>query len=212
MQRHVRYIDLAGQKFGALTVVFEGAKDHRGRVTWHCSCDCGETRAVLGANLRNGNTKSCGCLSVLKSAARLTTHGHGRTPEIKCFHAMWQRCTNPKDAAYPRYKDFAPPPDWRDFLVFLNEVGSRPSAGHSLDRINNDKPYGPGNCRWATAAQQNRNRKSNINVSLGGQDMCLADACEETGISYQPVLKKWHQTGDMRAASQGKFDTSKQEK
>lgn len=91
-----------------------------------------------------------------------------RSPEYTAFYGMWNRCTNPKYPKYEAYKLRRPPDSWRDFKVFLAEVGQRPSPKHSLDRIDNKAPYGPGNVRWATSVQQNSNKENNRRLTYKG--------------------------------------------
>lgn len=128
------------------------------------------------------------------------------SPEYRIWHDMWRRCTNPKNNGYERYKCRTPPEVWRDFSVFYAELGPRPSQGHSLDRIDNSKPYGPGNCRWATQVAQCRNKVNNVMVIHAGEKKCLKAACEDAGISYSKIRQRWQKTHDARLSSDGLFD------
>lgn len=99
---------------------------------------------------------------------------------------MWARCTNPKNDSYADYgaKGITVCDRWLKFENFIADMGKRPSAGYSIDRENNAKGYTPGNCRWATAVQQNRNRPSvNVNLTLGGKTQCVAAWAKELGVS-----------------------------
>jgi hypothetical protein len=113
---------------------------------WECLCDCG-TQKVIGSNaLRTGYTQSCGCLKREATAARNTTHGLSNTPTYQSWCNMVRRCTHVND---PRY------PDWGGRA----DMGEKP-PGLTLDRLDNDGSYEPGNCRWATRKQQQANRRN----------------------------------------------------
>jgi hypothetical protein len=130
-----------------------------------CRCDCGTERSVLARKLRGEESKSCGCVRLAKNTARLTKHGHCtkalQSPTHLSWTAMINRCDNPKNASYPRYggRGIGVAYAWRTFDAFLADMGERP-PGTSLDRIDSDGDYEPGNCRWATAKQQAANRSS----------------------------------------------------
>jgi len=97
---------------------------------------------------------------------------------------MRQRCTNPNDASYPNYggRGIFVCERWLDFENFLADMGERPE-GMSLDRVDNDGPYSPANCRWATRTEQSRNTRRNRYVEVKGKRMLLADAARLLGIS-----------------------------
>jgi hypothetical protein len=150
--------DLSGQRFGRWTAVALESVES-GRVTrWVCVCDCGEFDAVQSGNLKSGHSTSCGCYS----SERATTHGKCWTPEYLSWGGMIQRCGNPKATGYEFYggRGIRVCPRWREsFPNFLADMGPRPSVACSIDRIDVDGNYEPGNCRWATKSEQNSNRR-----------------------------------------------------
>ncbi len=149
--------DLVGRKFGRLTVGSLAERDGPGNASWNCNCDCGNTVTVRSNQLVTGKTASCGCL---RDELRIK-HGLCLSRTYNSWCAMIQRCTNPRAPSYPRYggRGIKICDRWRDsFESFLADMGERP-ARMTLDRYpNNDGNYEPGNCRWATRADQNRNR------------------------------------------------------
>lgn len=198
--------DLSGVAFGRLVVQTQVHPGKRGK--WACKCRCGSIHSAARGPLVSGSTRSCGCLQKESIAARNKVHGHHGSREYEAWSAMWDRCTNTQHKAYQRYSDKVPPPEWRDFRVFYLELGPRPGAGYSLDRVKNHLPYGPGNCKWSTSTEQNRNRRSNVLVSFQGRTMSMAEACELSGLSYSLVMgRRSKRSGKtMLQASDGKFD------
>jgi len=151
------FIDLTGRTFTRLTVLGIGDKTP-GRLKWECRCSCGDIRLVPTNKLKSGHTRSCGCWKNDMFLARFTTHGRSKTPEYRSYCHAKERCTNPKSADWHRYGGRGIEFRFDSFEAFLAEVGIRPTPSHSIDRINNDGHYEPGNVRWATARQQARNR------------------------------------------------------
>ena len=156
------FVDLTGQKFGRLTVLQCAGRDNVGRALWQCRCQCdGRVVIVASYSLRSGNSRSCGCLM------REVNSTHGLT-----YHELYptwlgikQRCENPNNTRYSYYggSGISIYPPWRDsFPLFLNyvleHIGERPE-GMTIDRIDNDGNYEPGNLRWATQEQQNWNQR-----------------------------------------------------
>lgn len=153
--------DMMGQRFARLVVVGRLAS-RGGSSRWLCRCDCGEERAVAGSNLRNGNSKSCGCLRVDKAKAN-RTHGMAKTLPHKCWVSIKQRCFNPANPSYRNYggRGITMCDEWAaSFEAFYAYVGDCPGPGLSLDRINNDGNYEPGNVRWANGSTQMLNRRA----------------------------------------------------
>ena len=158
-------VDITGKRFGDWTVLaIRPERKRRGRrvvaVLWLCRCDCGTERIVWGTNLRLGRSASCGC----RVAKRNTKHGHARkgkvTSAYKCWVRMLQRCFNPNGTHYPNYgaRGIKPCERWLKFENFYADMGD-PPPGLSIDRINVNGDYEPGNCRWTTPAEQARNRR-----------------------------------------------------
>lgn len=152
-----------GKKFGKLIVEAKAQPSDRGRERWLCKCDCGKSLIIHGGNLTSGNTKSCGC-NMRKSVGEANaTHGISRVrcSEYTAWAGMKSRCLTTSHADYKNYgaRGITVCERWLTFENFLLDMGQRPSSRHSLDRINNDGNYEPSNCRWATARQQNNNRR-----------------------------------------------------
>lgn len=136
-----------------------------------CICDCGQRVVVSRDHLRSGHTKSCGCSLKEFVGAAKTTHGKSKTAEYFVWSNMVQRCTNPKKERYPRYggRGIKVCERWNVFVNFIADMGPRPSLQHSIDRIDNDGNYEPGNCRWATRKQQQSNNSRTRMVSAFGE-------------------------------------------
>jgi hypothetical protein len=160
-------IDLTGQRFGRLLVQAREGRDAVGRALWRGHCDCGQVRRVLGANLRSGRTRSCGCFRREMPIAYHTTHGLLRgghpTPEYQALRAARLRCTNPADKDFANYggrgieyRLLSDPGEAIAALVAA--IGLRP-PGMSIDRIDNEGHYEIGNLRWATRTQQRHNQR-----------------------------------------------------
>ncbi len=155
-----------GNRYGRLVVIRDSLLRVSKRIIWTCICACGEKTNVSGSHLRNGNTKSCGCLQ--KEIAAITgkqnrTHGKYGTRTYESWHAMKRRCSpSATGEIRQRYFDrgIRVSSQWGNFEKFLEDMGERPE-GLTLDRIDNDGNYEPSNCRWATPSQQSQNQRSN---------------------------------------------------
>lgn len=193
-----RFINLAGQTFGRLTVLSYAAGGRNGK--WKCRCECGGSAVVATGALRNGHTKSCGCWKREQTSIRKRVHGGcaggKREIEFKTWCQIRRRCLRPAHPAYPSYggRGICICDRWlkgeggrSGYECFRLDMGARPSVNHSIDRIDNDGNYEPGNCRWAIKKLQARNRRSNRIVEVGGKEMSLAAACDLLGANYALV-------------------------
>lgn len=167
----MRKIDMTGQRIGHLKVIAESPERYISQngkeVVWICRCDCGKTTEVRGSELRKGHTKSCGCFKGDYCRKANTTHG-GRYERLhSIWNSMKQRCRNPNDQKYKDYggRGIEVCDEWADdygiFRAWAYENGYVPDRGHdcSIDRIDNDGNYEPGNCRWTTAKVQANNQR-----------------------------------------------------
>jgi len=185
-------IDLTGKRFGRLLVIRRA--DATGRPTWLCQCDCGRSHQVKSNVLISGDSTSCGCFKREQFTAtqRRTTHGCRYTTEYKIWDGIKQRCLNSNDKAYPMYggRGITICERWlQSFDNFLSDIGPRPDADHTIDRIDNDGPYSPDNCRWATWHEQNNNQRSNRLLEYNGRTLTMAQWARVLGINYKTF--KW---------------------
>lgn len=161
-----------GLRFNRLLVV--GVRRRNGTNVLECKCDCGNTSIQELGNIRR--VMSCGCF-------RDEGWRHGdckrseKAPEYAIWVSMIQRCTNKRCAAYKLYgaRGITVARRWYDYRNFIADVGERPSEDLSLERIDNDKGYEPGNVRWATTHDQNRNRRGNWKITYRDEIRCIVD-------------------------------------
>ena len=160
MQGGKNFIDLSGRTFGRLTALYR--VDGPGAVRWACQCSCGNTKTVLSASLRNGLTKSCGCLRKELMAASHTKHNGCGEALYGVLNMMHQRCENPKNKDFRYYggRGISVCPAWKEYAVFRDWAKKNGYApGLTIDRINPDGDYCPENCHWITIEEQQKNRR-----------------------------------------------------
>lgn len=192
-------LDLSGLRFGRL-VVTARAPNRGARTVWACACDCGGEAIVDTGALRSGNTQSCGCLRRAKAASTMrgiaTKHGLcGRAPAgwYRSWLDMHRRCSDPTSQAWKNYggRGVAVCARWHDPSAFLADMGPRPLRA-TLDRIDNARGYEPGNCRWVSRSDQNRNKRTNHRITFGGRTMTRAQWARELGITSDALLRRLH--------------------
>ena len=179
--------NLAGKTYGLLTVVAL-VKVENGRSYWLCKCECGNTKVIRGTNLQRGCAKSCGC------ARHPVKHGMYGTTEHNIWSSLIQRCTNPNSQFYHNYggRGIRVCARWRtSFEAFLEDMGPRPSKKHSIDRFpNNDGNYEPGNCRWATRKEQQRNKRTSRILRYKGLELPAVVMAEHCGVNYKRLMDR----------------------
>lgn len=190
--------EMAGKKFGRLFVIERAGSQRFANSTaamWRCRCDCGDETVAQGRHIRNGATRSCGCGErEARANGPSLTHGHTRggefSPEYETWRGMIERCANPDHVGAVSYvtRGITVCERWREsFEAFLADMGPRPE-GKTIDRIDNSGPYSPENCRWATNAEQSRNKRNNHMLTARGETLCLADWAARVGTSPTTIL------------------------
>jgi hypothetical protein len=181
-----KFIELVGKRFGRLVVIKRNPGPKIGS-KWMCLCDCGKTKVIIGSNLRAGYTQSCGCLHREKSVEANIKHGGQYMPEYKVWCGIRNRCFNPRAPRYPYYggRGIKVSEKWSSFNQFITDMGPRPHGRYSIERVDGNKDYEPGNCIWATQKTQMRNTKRTIRVTVNGQEKPLITWCEEFGQGYE---------------------------
>lgn len=186
----MKALDLQGERFGRW-IVLERAPSNGRNARWFCRCDCGTTGVVTSCNLSRGHSRSCGCLVIDALVGGSFRHGGaGRrrhTPEYRAWWQAKERCFNPKCQRYPAYggRGITMHDGWvHDFSAFLAHIGPRPSAAHSLDRIDVDGNYAPGNVRWATKREQDENRRATRRYDFHGDRVTIRELSERSGVPY----------------------------
>lgn len=184
----VRFAYAIGDRFGRWTVVCDKPRRSPQGIKWLARCDCGTEKLVKGAALRSGTSTSCGC----KRVESTSTHGMAYTPTWFTWSAMKHRCTNPASSSFHRYggRGIKVCDRWLRFDHFLADMGEKPSSEHSLDRIDNERGYEPGNCRWATREEQMNNTRSNVFIEFMGQRLTIADWSRKTGLSAKVIQRR----------------------
>lgn len=189
-------LHLIGKKFSRLIVVCKTDNDKYGKTQWLCKCNCGKRVVVTGSRLKNGNTKSCGCLRLDKLIGTSTKHGHAKKNKKSRIYRIWihmiQRCVNPNNKKYPRYggRGIGVCERWKRFENFLEDMGKLPTEDYSIDRIDNNGNYSMSNCRWETCEQQSRNTSKNRLITHDGKSKCLAEWSEKTGINRNTITSR----------------------
>lgn len=190
--------DLIGKTFGRLTVQSPkmlGDGTFSGK--WNCVCECGNHSEVSTASLNNGNSQSCGCLSIDRSREVLGTHLMAGTPEYYSWSNMKARCLNVNSSNYSRYggRGITVCDEWKDsFEAFYADMGPRPE-GASLDRIDNDGNYEKSNCRWATKIEQANNTSTNRMLTAFGKTQSMADWAREQGLTHSCIKTRINRRG-----------------
>ena len=189
--------DLTGQRFGRLLVIGLDDRDTR-KTYFYCKCDCGNIKSIRSDSLLCGAIRSCGCMKQEQDKVNLTAnhkHKMSHTRLYEIWQGMKARCYNPNNSRYFDYggRGITVCDEWReDFCEFsrwATESGYDKSL--TIDRIDNNGNYSPENCRWADMKTQCRNRRSNINITIGNATKTLAEWCEIFDVPYHVIRGRY---------------------
>jgi hypothetical protein len=201
-----------GTRFGRLTIhKCLGRAGVRNELQYDATCDCGSESKPFHSNLISGRTASCGCTH--------RKHGMTDTPTFKSWLSMRGRCNNPNDPTFALYggRGITVCERWNDqvngFSNFLADLGERPSLKYSIERINTDGNYEPGNCRWATQSEQANNKRTNHTLTFAGKTQNITQWSKETGIPRITISKRidagWAVERALSEAVHGEFRNKK---
>lgn len=184
-------IDFENNQFGFLTPIGKSETKSKYGIVWRFRCKCGNEVEKIAHRVFSGNTRSCGCyIPPDRSPLKHGLHGH-------YFYNAWcniiDRCTNPNNGRWDSYggRGITIFHDWRhDPQKFLDHLGPRPSQKHTIDRIDNNKGYEPGNVRWADRKTQHRNKRDNVLIEFNGLKMCIVEWAEKLGLKYTTLAAR----------------------
>lgn len=181
----MKLIDISGCKFGRLTVVSLDKSTGR-RSFWLCKCDCGKETIVMKDNLRNGNTRSCGCIKTENPPRK--THGESKTKLHFVWNTMKARCKTKSVRNYNNYggRGISVCKEWEDYINFRNwSINNGYEDGLTIERIDVNGNYCPQNCTWATRKEQARNKRNNLLHEIDGVTKPLIEWCEILNKNYE---------------------------
>lgn len=195
-----RMKNIKGEKFGRWTVMEYSRQNPQKAAMWKCKCECDTVRDVRATVLITGRSKSCGCLGRENAAKVTTTHGHTRGNRCSrlynIYSSMKGRCLNPNVTNYHRYggrgikvceewiNSFESFCDWALANGYTDEL--------TIDRINNDGNYEPGNCRWATRKEQVQNRRNTRRDVIEGESLVVDQISKKYSLKYPTVSTRFH--------------------
>jgi hypothetical protein len=193
-----RILDLAGQRFTRWFVVgFNSVSRHK--TWWLCRCDCGLEKLVDACSLRTGKSQSCGCYRSEATTRRMMKHGKAYHPLYSCWKDMLTRCYKPNHKHFKSYggRGIKVCERWHKCANFIEDMGPKPSARHTLERIDNSKGYEPGNCKWATRIEQANNTRTCRMINLHGETRTLSSWCHQLGFGVSTI--RWRMDHGMNA-------------
>lgn len=196
--------DLTGMQINSWKVLSRLPRDSRGQAVYLCRCRCGLEFSVVSGRLLNGQSRQCKGCSKRK-------HGLSKSRGYSIWKGMHRRCYSVKSEAYDHYggRGITVCDRWHDYELFLLDMGE-PGEGMSIDRIDNDGPYSPGNCRWVTNFVQSRNRRSTILCTINGVTKCVLDWAADfdvpPGMVYRRISRGWEPVDALTRCKYGRTE------
>lgn len=197
--------NLTGKKYGRLTVLGLSEKKSGRKSYWVCECECGNKKLVRSDCLKKGQVQSCGCMKKEQDRVNLGRTTHGDTPVgshkrlWQIWQGMKQRTSNQNKKSYAKYggRGITVCDEWRDSYIAFKEWAFANGYDENLtiERIDVNGNYEPGNCRWATQKEQCNNRRSNVLIEWQGKTQNIEQWAEETGIAYSVLHDRYRRYG-----------------
>ena len=186
-----KLIDITGKKYNMLTVIsFYDIQDKKSR--WLCECDCGNKKVLFAKDIKNGNTKSCGCLLHQKKYDDKTEMKIKRLQRI--YYNMKQRCYDKNNPLFKYYgkRNIKIYNEWiKDINKFFEwALNNGYNDNLTIERIDVNRNYEPNNCKWITKTQQGYNKTNTVLYTIEGQTKCLSEWCKLHKINYHIVYKR----------------------
>ena len=186
--------DLTGKKYGRWTVLRRVPyNDKANKVQWLCRCDCGEERIINSGSLLSGNSKSCGCLKREATSERIKTHGRSNERVYHIWQGIKKRCTDQNCCVFHHYggRGISVCEEWTRFEPFFKWATENGyDDGLTIDRIDVNGDYSPGNCRWATQKEQKNNKRNNHYLVFKGERKSMARWCDELNLPYSTIRRR----------------------
>jgi len=187
------FIDITGLIFGKLIVIEKISKKMGRDIMWACECECGNIKVVRAADLKNGKTKSCGCIIKKMLLDRNTKHGMSSTRIYEIWQGMIKRCTNKNAQYYHLYggRGIKVCDRWMDFKLFYDDTSPTYSEGLSIDRFpDKDGDYEPNNFRWATNEEQSTNKRNNHLLEFNNKNQTISQWSKEVGLCSKLIQSR----------------------
>lgn len=197
-----KLLDLTGERFGRLVVLSMSEVKKSGKVHWNCVCDCGKLAVCVSGNLRNGGSTSCGCFRIERITEERFIHGrNSKDPTYGTWMAMKMRCTNTSSDHYQYYgaRGIKVCERWSNFMLFLEDMGERPD-GMTIDRINSDGDYEPGNCKWSTDIEQANNKRNSRVLEMDGISMTVSEWGRKLDVPSKVIFRRIYKGWDAKEA------------
>lgn len=197
--------DMTGEKFGRWTVIQKAKKGKNGETQYLCRCDCGTEKVLRRSSLTSGNSRSCGCLSREMAHDRGITHGESQSRLYRIWAGIIQRCCNDRARyEWDKYggRGISICEEWRDsFEVFRDwSLANGYEDNLTIDREDNNGPYAPWNCRWATTYEQKNNKRTSKRISYNGETGTVREFADKYGLAYSCLYGRLEAGWDIERA------------